>query len=207
MVKPDQFLSAEERERVRSAIADAERVTAGEIRILVIGRSAPWAWLAGILAGAAAGVAAYTLLHAAWWGHPGWIEESVSAAMALGVAILVAAFLPRGRAAKDRAVWARAKREFARLGIGKTAGATGVLVMISLREREAVVLADRAINEKVAPDTWTREVKLLLDGVKAGKPGEGMTSAVAEIGALLAKHFPRSKDDRNELPDDVETRQ
>jgi putative membrane protein len=78
--------------------------------------------------------------------------------------------------------------------------------MISLRERLAVVLADKAINDKVAPDTWSREVKILLDGVKAGRPGEGIAAAVAEIGALLAKHFPRREGDINELPDDVETR-
>jgi len=42
--------------------------------------------------------------------------------------------------------------------------------------------------------------------VKGGRPGEGIAAAVKEIGALLARHFPRRDDDVNELPDDVETR-
>jgi putative membrane protein len=206
MVKPASFLTVEERERVRAAVAEAELKSAGEIRVLIVGRSAPWSWLAGALCGLAAGSAAFAVQHAASWGHPGAVEALSSTAAALGVTALGAWLIPPGRAAKDRATWDRAKREFERLGIAKTEGATGVLVMISLRERLAVVLADKAINSKVAPDTWSREVKILLDGVKAGRPGEGIAAAVAEIGALLAKHFPRREGDINELPDDVETR-
>lgn len=205
MVKPARFLTAEERERVRAAVAAAEQTTAGEIRVLVVGRSAPWSWLTGAACGLAAGVIAYVLQHAATWGHPGVVEILVASAVALGVLFLGAWLLPPRRAAKDLAVWDRARREFTRLGIGKTEGATGVLVMISIFEHDVVVLADKAINDKVAPDTWKREVQILLTGVKAGRAGEGIAAAVTEIGALLAKHFPRREGDVNELPDDVET--
>ena len=206
MVKPAKFLSTDECERIRAAIAAAELTTAGEIRVLVVGRSAPWSWLAGSLAGLAVGGAAWGIQHAASWGYPGTVEALVTAAAALGTAFAGAWLIPPRSAATDRATWERARLEFARLGIAKTEGSTGVLVMISLYERGAVVLADKAINDKVAPDTWAREVKILLDGVKAGRAGEGIATAVSEIGALLAKHFPRRDDDRNELPDDVVVR-
>lgn len=202
-MKPAHFLTADERERIRAAVAAAEKTTAGEIRVLVVGRSAPWSWTAGVLAGVAAGGAAWALQHAASWGYPGIVEMLVAASAALGTAFLGAWLIPPRVAARDAAVWDRARREFTGLGIGKTEGATGVLVMISLYEREAVVLADKAINDKVPPDTWSREVKILLDGVKAGRPGEGIAAAVTEVGALLSKHFPRREDDKNELSDDV----
>ena len=205
-MKASTFLSADERDRVRGAIEAAERTTAGEIRVLVVGRSVPWSWPAGILVGLAAGGATWGIQHSASWGYPGAVELLVALAVAAGVSFLGAWLIPAGRGKKDRAVWDRAKREFVILGIAKTEGATGVLVMISLHEHEAIVLADRAINDKVPPDTWSREVKVLLDGIRAGRAGEGIASAVKDIGTHLAKHFPRREDDRNELPDDVVTR-
>jgi putative membrane protein len=205
MVRPDRFLADGEKERVLRAVKDAELRTAGEIRVLIVGRSTPRAWLpAALLALVAAGLL-YWIQHAAAWGYPGSVEVLISVTVGLAVALAGAWLVPPSRKAKDRAVWKRARREFARLGIGKTSGSTGVLVMLSLWEHEAVALADRAINEKVPPDTWSREVGILLAGVKAGKPGEGIAAAVTEIGALLAKHFPRRDDDVNELPDAVET--
>lgn len=203
MVNPSKFLAPEERERASAAIAEAERSTAGEIRVLIVGRSAPWMWLPGIGTGVGAGFAAWVIQHAASWGYPGTLELLISVAAGLGATVVGAWLIPPGKASRDRAVWDRAKREFARLGIGGTTGATGVLIMISLYEHEAVVLADKAINEKVPPDTWAREVKVIIDGIKAGRPSDGIVSAVSEVGALLSKHFPRRDDDRNELPDDV----
>lgn len=205
MVRPDRFLAAEDKERILAAVRAAESRTAGEIRVLIVGRSTPRLILVPLILGALAGVFTYLQCRRWTWHHPGLLEVAVSLAVGLGCAIAGMWLIPRGREAKDRGVWARARREFARLGIGKTSGSTGALVMLSLWEHEAVVLADKAINEKVPPDTWSREVGILLDGVKAGKPGEGIAAAVAEIGALLAKHFPRRDDDVNELPDAVET--
>ncbi|HEU4338708.1 MAG TPA: hypothetical protein VFS19_01455 [Planctomycetota bacterium] len=203
MVKPKNFLTTEDRERIRAAIAESELKTSGEIRVLVVGRSTPWSWLAGAIAGLAAGGTAWALLHAATWGHPDLIEGLISIAVALGVLLLGACLIPPRRAAKERGAWNRAKREFSRLGMAKTGGATGVLLMISLYEHEAIVLADRAINDKVPPETWSHEVKVLLDGIKAGRPADGIIATVREAGALLATHFPRKDDDRNELSDDV----
>jgi putative membrane protein len=203
MVKPEKFLSPEDRDRIRGAIEAAERLSAGEIRVLVVGRSARRSWLAGVLVGLVAGGAAWVVQHSGSWGHPGSVEILIAVAVGLAAAFLGAWFIPPSRASKDAAAWARARREFVRLGIGKTAGATGVLVMFSLYEHEAVVLADKAINDKVPPDTWSREVKILLDGVKSGRPADGIAAAVTEVGALLAKHFPRRDDDQNELSDDV----
>jgi uncharacterized membrane protein len=206
MVRPDRFLTDDDRKRVLDAVKDAESRTAGEIRVLIVGRSARHAWVPALIVGAATGGGTYAALNASAWGWAGPAEAIAAASVGAAAAFAGWWFIPRGRRAKKRSVWARAGREFARLGIGKTAGATGVLVMLSLWEREAVVLADKAINDKAAPDTWAAQVKILLDGVKAGRPGEGIAASVKEIGAILARHFPRRPDDVNELPDDLETR-
>ena len=41
----------------------------------------------------------------------------------------------------------------------------------------------------------------LIAEIRAGRPGAGMVAAVEQVGAVLAKHFPRADDDKNELPD------
>ena len=41
----------------------------------------------------------------------------------------------------------------------------------------------------------------LVDEVRDGRPATGMAAAVAQIGAILAEHFPQTDDDPNELPD------
>ena len=41
----------------------------------------------------------------------------------------------------------------------------------------------------------------LVEGVKAGRPGEGMAEAVGRIGEILAECLPPTLDNPNELPD------
>jgi len=38
---------------------------------------------------------------------------------------------------------------------------------------------------------------------KQGQLTEGLVQTIARAGALLAEHFPRGNDDRNELPDEI----
>jgi putative membrane protein len=41
----------------------------------------------------------------------------------------------------------------------------------------------------------------LLDEVKQGRIGDGIVAAIAQVGDVLAEHFPRSATDTNEIPD------
>jgi putative membrane protein len=41
----------------------------------------------------------------------------------------------------------------------------------------------------------------LLDQVKAGNPGAGVAAAAAQMGVVLAEHFPKGSENPNELPD------
>ena len=41
----------------------------------------------------------------------------------------------------------------------------------------------------------------LLEGVRAGTPGQGIAAAVERIGGVLAAHFPYTGTDPNEMPD------
>ena len=41
----------------------------------------------------------------------------------------------------------------------------------------------------------------MIDEVKQGRTGAGMVAAVDRVGTILAKHFPKSDGNPNELPD------
>lgn len=199
------LLSDADRERLKQAVSRAESKTAGEIRILVAGRSVarlrPIPGLLGLVGAAAA----FAILHHRSWGHPDAMDLAFTAAAGL-VTLAAASLLPPFAGEADRAVRRRAEREFVEMGMGATSGRTGVLIFLSQAEHRAVVLADRAIHEKVEPGTWKRELDAILAGIREGHPADGLERAVDDVGRLLAKHFPRRDDDVNELPDDVVTK-
>lgn len=199
-MNPKRLLSDEDGDRIASAVRGAESRTSGEIRILVVGQSMRWIRLPILVAGlAAGGLAAWRAVDSAW-GHPRLPDIAFAGAVGLGVMAVLsgAAWIsPLRRSAVRR----RAEREFVRLGIARTRERTGVLLMLSLRERTAQLLADRAIDGKVPPGTWNGIVRELADGVRHGRPVDAICAAVEKIGTRLAEHFPRRADDANELSD------
>jgi putative membrane protein len=102
----------------------------------------------------------------------------------------------RTRRVRRRAV------ELFRAGTEKrTKGRTGILLYLSLLEHRAEIVADEAIHSRVEPDVWGEAMAALVEGVKAGRPGEGMALAVEKIGEVLATCLPPTLDNPNELPD------
>lgn len=83
----------------------------------------------------------------------------------------------------------------------RTRGRTGVLIYLSVGERRAEIVADAAIHARVAEEVWAQAMAALLIEVRAGRPADGLIAAIAQVGTVLAEHFPREEDDVNELPD------
>src|SRR3546814_13520591 len=76
-----------------------------------------------------------------------------------------------------------------------------LLIFVSVAEHYVEILADQAINEKVAQEEWDSIVAAFVAAVKQGRVAEGFEQAVDACGALLAQHFPAAPGARNELPD------
>ena len=102
----------------------------------------------------------------------------------------------RRRRAHDNAV-----RQFLAHNIHLTGERTGVLLFLSMEERYAEVIADSGIDAHVEQKDWDRIVGLLVSHASRERLAEGFCEAVAEVGALLARHFPPRLADRNELDD------
>lgn len=102
---------------------------------------------------------------------------------------------------RERQVNIRAEVEFFEAKLNRTKAKTGILLFCSLMERRAVVLADKAISEKLSQETWSEVVNLIISGIKQGNLANGYVNAIARCGEILATHFPIAPDDENELSD------
>ena len=98
---------------------------------------------------------------------------------------------------------ARAKIRFAKLGMEKTRRRNAVLIYFAPRSRKFAVVGDVAVHERCGETFWREVTAAMTPLLQAGRPTEAVEAAVKKIGALLAEHFPRRPDDRNELPDDI----
>ena len=97
----------------------------------------------------------------------------------------------------------RALAMFGKLRVWDTAQNNGVLIYLLLAEHRIEIVADRGLNERVAPDTWPRLVASMSEAFKAGDFEGGLTRAVQEVSALLQHHFELQAGQKNpnELPD------
>jgi putative membrane protein len=200
-------LTADDRLRVRAAIADVEKRTLGEIVPVVLERSdrhpgARWLCaLCTLLIGS-------TLLEAHLpWTEPHWLLLSQIALGAVG--FFLADALPDAKRLFVREARAtemaeeQALQEFHRLGLHKTRDATGVLIFVSLFERRVIVLGDAGIHAKVGAEHWRSVQSTILDGIVKGSLAEGLLAGIRASGDELVKHFPRTEGGPNELEDRV----
>ena len=96
---------------------------------------------------------------------------------------------------------ARAVAVFEHLGMHRTAARHGVLIYVSVGDHKLAVLGDQGIHERVGQVYWERLVDAVLAHFREERPRDGLLHAVAEVGAVLARHFPRRSGDVNELSD------
>jgi uncharacterized membrane protein len=98
---------------------------------------------------------------------------------------------------------AAAEAEFLKLGMTKTRERNGVLIFFAPKVQQFAVIGDQGIHEKCGADFWKHIATKISAHLKADDFTAAVVEAVTEIGAVLARHFPRSPDDRNELPNQV----
>jgi len=216
-------LSQEDHDIVTAAVTAAERITDGEIVPIVASRSDAYhdvalhyAVLAMLLV--PAGLA---LVPQAWidWAAAmllGWNAELnretvmlylfAKLAGAFLVVRLILAYQPLRMAltpgaTRSRRVRRRAIELFRACCELRTRGRTGVLLYVSLAERRAEIVADKAVTDQVGAEAWGEAMAALVDEIKAGRPGAGMARAIEQIGAVLATILPPKSDNPNELPD------
>lgn len=110
-------------------------------------------------------------------------------------------FVERGTFAEDPLEHGRAK--FLELGMTATAERNAVLILIAPRAQKFAVVGDEAVHARCGPEFWETVVAAMRGHFQKGEFTEALVEAVETVGRLLAEHFPRRPDDRNELPNVV----
>ena len=98
----------------------------------------------------------------------------------------------------------RALEVFGLLRVWDTEHNNGVLIYVNLADRDVEIVADRGLDRRVSTAEWEAVCRLMEEHFRAGRFEAGSLAGVAAVGALLARHFPATPDDRatrNELPD------
>jgi putative membrane protein len=212
------MLSGADHDRLHKAIAEAERLSDGEVFCVLAEQSGayrevPLAWAATVALLAPplallAGVRPFAVVALL---QNGWTIAQDSAAHAavmttliiyaavqavLFVAVMaLASWAPVRRALtpgsmKRRQVHMKALAQFAhRLHASKAV--TGILIYASLAERRVEVVADEQIHAKVPAGEWDRAVKAAVGPIGKGHVADGLIAAIGLCGAALARHFPR----------------
>ncbi len=201
-------------DRIITAVREAESGTSGEIVPYFVLKSDAYfeaAWRAAALTGGVillAGVLLFVFVDA-------WLPLTLFEFMAAALVASVAAFalvhavpplkrLLAGRRTMEHRVHMRAEEAFLSEEVFKTRDRTGILIFLSLFEHRVVVIGDSGINTKVTPGHWNGIVAMVVEGMKNGKPADGLVRAIGRCGEILAEHgVKRRRDDKDELSDNL----
>lgn len=98
----------------------------------------------------------------------------------------------------------RALRRFDKLGMTKTALRNGVLIYIAPRARRFRILGDTGIHQKCGDKFWEGVASVMEAHFRKEQFTEGVILGIGLLGDELARHFPRSEADGDELPNTID---
>lgn len=199
-LKPEDF------KRIKDVVGEVEKSTTAEIVPLVIAHSGEYRWVhtamsfQGLLFGMIVGLGLESFAPH-FFGHESFsLSEDRWIILAGGALGFLASLIPRftrmyiGQDRLHSEVDKRAHAEFVRQGCVETTSRTGVLVLVSLFEREIQIVADRGIQEKMialeGATIWNTLCAEFATFAKDGKAIDGLAHVIRRLGGVLAKHFP-----------------
>jgi len=201
------FFSDEAKQAAAASVRRVEAQTSAEVVVAVRKSSGHY----GVLAyhfglGLAALVVSYLLVAPTVY-SVGAIAIEGLLAFALGSALAANLATLRRALSRSTTLTENAKRAaraaFFDLGISRTSGRNGLLVYVSLFERSCVVLSDIGIDTSQLEPGWLAASGQLEQAVRR-RDLPAFQQALENLGPVLGRVHPRSADDVNELPDEVQ---
>jgi uncharacterized membrane protein len=98
---------------------------------------------------------------------------------------------------------AAATRAFQSLGMTATRDRNAVLFYIAPVSQSFAVIGDEGVHRCCGESFWKEVAHVMTDHFKLGHYTAGLKHGIARAGVLLAQHFPRKSDDKDELPNTV----
>lgn len=204
----EKIIDEKEAARVEAAVAQAEKITSAEIVPVVVPSSLPLfriktvTFFIFLFLFEALGLLLENLWVTGFLEYVHYVSMPLSALLAWGLARLPfwVRLLTFQSELRSHAL-VRAELEFYRQGINRTAGAVGILILVSYHDHEVVVLADKSISAQYDYSTWQLAVQKVIEGFQSKKFSEGLAQAVLHCAEAIKDKFPMAKLDRNELSD------
>lgn len=212
-------LNETELQAISQAVTKAELHTKGEIALAVTGESSDYSFfelLASVIFGAIVltillpfhGTISALLDRLTWVSVPWHMSAlyGIISFSAIGIFFLLANIPAIDRIVvpsvhRKVAVYRRALRHFVESGVYATSERTGVLIFISIMEKEVHILADSGINALIDQKEWDSLAKQVAKGIHAGTTAKNLIEVIERCGVLLTEHFPAADDNPNELSD------
>lgn len=202
-------LDSTQHARIAAAIRTAEEKTAGEIYCVVARTSDSYFFPAAFILTAAMLAASLPVALGLeyWWVSlrlPLFVTAQI---LALASALLLLWIAPSLRillvpkALQYRRAHDNALKQFLARNVHITAARTGVLIFVSLAEHYAEIVADSGIDQHVQQREWDTILRDLLAHAREERLADGFVVAIGAVGEHLARHFPVSSEDVNELDD------
>jgi putative membrane protein len=205
MAKP--FLTPESKTALSEAVRAIESCSSAELVIAVRHRTGSYLH-ADLLFGILMGIAALAFqLFSSWVFAPLWIliDPIVIGALA-GAACAWSTILRRSLtplSMRRRRIETAARSTFVERRVHGTTGRTGILLYVSVLEREAALVVDVGVEALAAIDGWKAAVGEIERAVRNKEDGVAVAARVKGLATLLSSALVRGADDVNELPDEV----
>lgn len=205
MAKP--FLTDQSRKALADAVHAVEACSGAELVVAVRPRSASYLH-AALMAGMAAGYGTLAfLLFSPWeFGLEWFLVDPVAVGALAVLAVLRIPALTRRltrRTARRERVEAAARSAFLAKRMHRTTGRTGILLYISLLEREAVVVVDLGVEALAGTEVWRKAIDRIEEAVRHGGDGHEVAQEIRGLADVLAPALERSAADVDELPNEV----
>ncbi|MES1211470.1 MAG: hypothetical protein ABUL63_03950 [Acidobacteriota bacterium] len=205
MAKP--FLTDQAKRALTDAVRDVEVVTSAELVVAVRARSGSYLH-ADLTAGILAGVAVLAVLLFSHWefGLVWFVLDPLLAGLLVGG---LSSRLPgvrralTGPADRRKQVETAARALFVEKRIHGTSGRTGMLLYVSVLEREASVVADVGLETLAAGEAWKEIVGGIERAVREGEDGLQVAQRMRGLAAVLGPALPCAHDDVDELANEV----
>jgi putative membrane protein len=192
------LVSSQDRARIEECLRKAEAGCGAELVPVIVRRSSAVGHV-GLSAGLTLLLGLYVVRNSPWGPEDSawqsWAATFGQAALAAFLGWLLGRFswvqrLFITRHDRERSVDRRARLEFYKQHVETSATGYGVLLYVSLMERKAVVLCGPHLASKVPSQDWHEVVRLMGQGAKNGRLGEGMAAAIAKGAELMKAHLP-----------------
>ncbi len=197
-------LSSDDRQRIRTAVEQAEQATSAEFVTVIARRADSYPFFPLILSTVVVFTASVVAMLV--WPDLEASQLVVGQLTAYGLLSLILRwppllmrFIPAGiRRGRARA---KAHLTYVDLGLATAPDRNGILFFVALGERYVEVIADQGVARHIDDTIWEGIVADFVAAVKRGAVVDGFVAAIEACGAQLRENLPAMANEENRFDD------